>query len=496
MYDYQKEMIRAMQNNRRCAFCLARQSGKSITTASFLLWYILFHEDTVSAILANKLETAREILGRIQLAYQHLPFWLQSGVIEFNKGRFRLENGSEIIASATSSSNIRGKSCNIVYIDEAAFVDGFDPFFASVYPTISSGKTSQLFMTSTPNGLNHFWEIIDNARKGLNGYVTISVPWNEVPGRDEDWKIETLKALNHDMEKFNAEFNIEFLGSSGTLIAGWKLKQLSSQIPIKNHEGLKQYVLPEKGRRYTMVCDVSHGAGQDYSAFSILDVTTPMFDQVCVFRDNTITPGDYASFINQMGRLYNESLVLVESNDIGIHVCHLLFEDFEYDNIVRTVSDGTQSKKTTMGFGAGTKTIEMGVRTNKRVKSTGCSIVKMLIEQDKLVIHDQDTIFELATFSRKGIVVPPVFEAEEGKHDDLVMGLVLFGWLTEQDHFKNYCEIKTLQELRQFTEEQMELDMAPFFVDDKLKDPGNEFHIDGDLDPTNPDFDNVFKPFD
>ena len=493
MYDYQKEMITAMKNNRRCAFCLARQSGKSITTCAFLLWYILFNSNKTVALLANKLETAREILGRVQLAYQNLPFWLQSGVIEFNKGSFALENGSEIIASATSSSNIRGRSCNIVYIDEAAFVERWDEFFASVYPTITSGKTTQLFMTSTPNGMNHFYEVIDNGRKGVNGYYVIEVPWDRVPGRDSEWYEETIAALNYDHEKFDAEFNIEFLGSSGTLIAGWKLKQLESKIAIEKHEGLSQFEKPIPERKYAMICDVSHGAGQDYSAFSIIDVTEIPYKQVCTYRNNTIPPTDYASIINSTGKLYNEALLLIETNDIGENIAYILFEEHLYENLVRTMSDGALSRKTTMGFGGGVGRIERGVRTNKKVKSVGCSILKLLIEHNKLIINDKDTIFELATFSRKGEAQPPTYEAEAGKHDDLVMGLVLFAWLTEQDHFKNYCDIHTLSELRKKSDDQLMQELMPFLVDDKLSDPETEeFKIDGDLDPTRPEFDAAF----
>ncbi len=496
MYDYQKEMVIAMKENRRCAFCLARQSGKSITTCAFLLWYILFNSNKTVALLANKLETAREILGRVQLAYQNLPFWLQSGVIEFNKGSFALENGSEIIASATSSDNIRGRSCNIVYIDEAAFVEHWDEFFASVYPTISSGKTTQVFMTSTPNGLNHFHDIIDNGKKKVNGYYVIEVAWDQVPGRDKEWYDETMGALNYDQEKFDAEFNIQFLGSSGTLIAGWKLRQLFENdilIPIQKHEGLTQYEKARDDRKYAMICDVSHGAGQDYSAFSIIDVTETPYKQVCVYRNNTIPPVDYASIINQTARLYNEALLLVETNDIGENVAYILFEEYLYENLVRTMSDGAESKKTTLGFGGGLKRIERGVRTNKKVKSVGCSLLKLMIEHDKLKLNDRDTMLELATFSRKGEASPPMYEAEEGKHDDLVMGLVLFAWLTEQDHFKNYCDIHTLQGIRNKSDDQLMQELTPFLVDDKLSDPEtDEFRIDGDIDPTKREFDGAF----
>ena len=434
-------------------------SHNSTTTCGFILWYILFNSEKVVALLANKGETAREILGKIQLAYQHLPKWLQQGVVEWNKGSFVLENNSRVIASATSSDNIRGFSINMLFIDEAAFIENWDAFFTSVYPTISSGLSTKVVLVSTPNGLNHFYQIWHNAHEGKNGYKPIKVLWNDVPGRDQKWKNDTLASMNFDTEKFAQEYEVEFLGSSGTLIAGWKLKELVPQSPIQQKEGLTLYKHPVQHHVYTCIVDVSRGKGLDYSAFSIIDVTSMPYEQVCVYRNNMVTPIDYASIVFQVAKSYNNAATLVEINDIGEQVATSLHYDFEYDNILFTESAGRLGKRITTGFGSN---IDRGIMTTKIVKSVGCSILKLLIEQNQLVVNDFNTISELATFSKKGAS----YQAEPGKHDDMVMGLVLFAWLSDQSYFKDITDINTLARLREKSEEDVINDMLPFgFVD-------------------------------
>ena len=459
LYDYQKEMLKSMADNRFTVIATARQAGKSTTTCAFILWYILFNAEKTVALLANKGDTAREILGRVQLAYQHLPKWLQQGVKEWNKGSFELENNSRVIAAATSTDSIRGYSINLLFIDEAAFIENWDDFFTSVYPTISSGLESKIVLVSTPNGLNHFYSIWENARQNKNGYNPIRVGYERVPGRDEVWKQNTLAAMNFDTEKFDQEYNVEFMGSSGTLIAGWKLKQLVSQTPIHKDDGLFLYAPPVQNNAYVIIADVSRGKGLDYSAFSVINVTTMPYVQVCVYRNNMLTPADYAGVVHQIAKRYNNASVLVEINDIGEQVSHTLHNEFEYENVLFTEHAGRSGKRITSGFGAN---VDKGIRTTKTVKSVGCSIVKLLIEQNQLIINDFNTINELSTFSRKG----QSYEAEPGNHDDLVMGLVLFGWLSDQQYFKEYTNINTLMKLREKSEEDIENDLLPFgFVD-------------------------------
>lgn len=477
-YPYQENMIESFVDNRYTIVTTARQAGKSTTTVAFILWYILFHEDKTVALLANKGETAREILGRVQLAYQHLPKWLQQGIREWNKGSFELENNSRVIAAATSASAIRGYTINLLFIDEAAHIDNWDEFFTSVYPTISSGKESKIILVSTPNGLNHFYSVWINANENRNGYKPIKVTWQDVPGRDEKWKQDTLAGMNFDIEKFNQEMCCEFLGSSGTLIAGWKLKELVHQAPMVQKEGLIQYKKPEEGRVYMMVCDVSRGKGLDYSAFQVIDVTKMPYEQVCVFRNNALSPMDYADVIFRTAKNYNKASVLVEINDIGEQVSHSLHYDFGYENVLFTENAGRSGKRVSSGFAG--KGADKGIRTTKIVKSIGCSILKLLVEQNQLIINDFHTINELSTFSKKG----NSYEAEPGKHDDLVMCLVLFSWITEQQYFKDYTDINTLMSLREKTEEDMEQDLSPFgFVlngREEFYDEENEQFVDND----------------
>lgn len=473
LYDYQKDMVTSFADNRFSIIATARQAGKSTTTCGFILWYIIFHAEKTVALLANKGETAREILGRVQLAYQHLPKWLQQGVKEWNKGSMELENDSRVIAAATSSDAIRGYSINLLFIDEAAFIENWESFFTSVYPTISSGQESKIILVSTPNGLNHFYSIWTNANQGRNGYNPIEVTWDKVPGRDEKWREDTLASMNFDTEKFDQEYCVEFMGSSGTLIAGWKLKELVHQNPLTEKEGLSVYRSAEPGRVYVLIADVSEGKGLDYSAFHVVDITEMPYKQVCTFRNNMMTPLDYADIIYRVSIGYNRAAVLVEINNMGGQVSQSLHYDFAYDNMMFTENAGRAGKRVSSGFGTN---VDMGVRTTLPVKTNGCSLLKLLIEQNQLIINDFHTIAELSRFSKKG----KSYEAEDGCHDDLVMGLVLFAWLTEQQYFKDLTNINTLMKLREKSDDDIMNDLLPFGFrdsgDDELDSVVNEAH--------------------
>lgn len=352
-------------------------------------------------------------------------------------------------------------NCNLLYIDEAAFVNGWTDFSASVLPTISSGKKTKLIFTSTPNGLNHFYDYYNGAKKGTNGFKLIEVKWYDVPGRNEEWRQETLATINHDEERFAQEYEVSFLGSSGTLISGAKLKELFTDVrdPQFSNEGYgyKVYSPPKEKRLYTIIVDVSRGKGQDYSAFQVIDTTEVPYKQVAVFRNNMISPTDYARFIYETAKGYNNSYVLIELNDIGGQVADLLSLDYEYENVIYTSGAGPKGKKVTFGYG---DSVDRGIRTTKTVKGLGCSMLKLLIEQDKLKLSDADTIQELAVFSQKGVS----YEAEEGYHDDTVMCLVLFAWLTTDDFFKNMNDENVLHSLRELTDKQIEETLTPFGV--------------------------------
>lgn len=459
MYDYQKEIVEDITHNRRVTVNTSRQAGKTTTAVAVILHYVLYNDHKTVALLANKGDAAREILDRIKIAYEALPKWMQQGVVEWNKGSVEFENGCKIIAGATSSSAIRGKSISFLYIDETAFVENWDEFFASVFPTISSGNTTKILFTSTPKGLNHFYKTCEGAKEGRNGYIYIEVPWWKVPGRDDEWKRETLEGMDFDMEKFAQEFECAFLGSSGTLIEGSKLKQLVFREPIFEKNKLRQYEKPVKGNIYLIVADVSRGKGLDYSAFQIIDITRMPYKQVCAFRDNMVTPIDYAEVIHMCAKMYNDAYVLVEVNDIGEQVSDTLHFEYELETILYTESAGRSGKRISSGFG---RSVDKGIRTTKSVKAVGCNMLKMLIEQDQLIVNDFNTINELSTFSRKGLS----YEAESGCNDDLVMCLVLFGWISDQSFFKDLTDINTLQKLKRRNEEEMYDEMLPIGFND------------------------------
>jgi hypothetical protein len=459
LYNYQKEMLRSFHKERNTIVLASRQSGKSISVCAYILWYILFNSEKVVALLANDGKVAREMLSRVQFAYEYLPKWLQQGILEWNKGSIELENNSRVIAAATTKKSVRGFAINLLYIDETAFIENWEEFSASVMPTISSGDDSKIILSSTPCGLNHFHAIWVNARAGINNYNPILVNWRQVPGRDEKWKEDVLGTINHDIQKFECEYECEFLGSTNTLIAGWKLKELETafKTPINVKEGLYQYVLPEKEHLYGIVCDVSRGKGIDYSAFQVIDITTMPYVQVCAFRSNTLPPADYASVILHSAKLYNQAIVLVEINDIGEQVSHTLIHEFGYENVLYTENAGRSGKRITGGFGK-SGTLDKGIKTTKTVKTVGCSLLKLLLEQNQLILKDHETIKELSTFVRKATN----YEAETGAHDDLVSCLFLFAWMSDQAYFKEHSNINTLMNLREKSEEEIENDMLLF----------------------------------
>lgn len=453
LYDYQKDMITAMWKKRNVVITTARQIGKSTVTCGFILWYILFNSDKTVALLANKGETAQEIMSKITLAYEHLPKWIQQGVVEFNKRSMELENNSRVIASATSGSAIRGYSINLLFIDEAAFIENWEEFFTSVAPTISSGKTTKIVLVSTPNGLNHYYALWNNAINKKNQYHPIKVTWQQVPGRDEAWKQKTLADLNFDMDKFAQENEAEFMGSSGTLISGQALKALSPMIPVLTRDSFRVYYTPEPDHKYVIVCDVSKGRGLDHSAFSVFDITSMPYQQVATFYDNLTPPAEYAEIIHMAAMMYNEAVVLVEVNNLGGEVSQHLIETLEYDGVLYTENGGSKGKVISTRTG---KTIDRGITTTKNVKAKGCSMLKLLVEQKQLIINDANAIYEISRFSKKGTS----YEAEQGCNDDLVMTMVLFGWLTNDQFFKQMTDINTLNELRNIRTEQMENEFA------------------------------------
>ena len=473
MWDFQEDIITKFHNSRFNIAKLPRQTGKSTTVVSYLLHYALFNDSVNIGILANKASTARDLLGRLQTAYENLPKWIQQGVISWNKGSMELENGSKILAASTSASAVRGMSFNIIFLDEFAFVPNHiaESFFSSVYPTITSGQSTKVIIISTPYGMNHFYKLWTDAVNGLNGYEFSEVHWSQVPGRDAKWKQETIS--NTSERQFTQEFECEFLGSVDTLISAAKLRCLTFEEPISRSKGLDIYQEPQKGSEYLMTVDVARGIGGDYSAFIIFDITTVPYSIAGKYRNNEIKPMLFPNVINDVARAYNNAWVLCEVNDVGDGVASILNYDLEYPNVLMSAMRGRAGQIIGQGF-SGTKT-QLGVKMSITVKKQGCANLKQIVEDDKLLFRDYEILNELTTFIQK----KQSWEADEGYHDDLVMCMVIFAWLVQQEYFKEMTDNDVRQRIYDEQKNQIEQDMAPFgFITTGLE--GDEGFVDGD----------------
>jgi len=478
-YDFQEKLIKNFHENRFNICKMPRQTGKSTTSVSYLLHYAVFNDSTNIGILANKAATARDLLGRLQTAYENLPKWMQQGIISWNKGSLELENGSKILAASTSASAVRGMSFNVLFLDEFAFVPNHiaDSFFASVYPTITSGKNTKVIMVSTPHGMNHFYRYWHDAERGKNEYIPTDVHWSEVPGRDAVWKEQTI--ANTSEQQFRVEFECEFLGSVNTLIAPAILKNMVYDNPLTRNAGLDIYEKPQKDHNYIVTVDVARGLGNDYSAFIVFDVTQFPYKVVAKYRNNEIKPMLFPNIILDVAKGYNNSYILVEVNDIGDQVASILQYDLEYENLLMASMRGRNGQIVGQGF-SGKKT-QLGVRTTAAVKKLGCSNLKTMIEDHKLLTCDYEIISELTTFTQKH----NSFEAEEGCNDDLAMCLVLFAWLVAQEYFKEMTDNDIRKRIYEEQKNQIEQDMAPFgFIETGLEDTsfvdkdGDVWHTD------------------
>jgi hypothetical protein len=463
LYECQRKKVKIIHENRKVILMEGRQQGKTTTSAAYILWYTLFQGSKTVSILANKATAAREVLYRYQLMYENLPIWLQQGVTTWNKGDIELENGSIVFTAATSTSGIRGKSVNLLYVDEAAIIPNnvAEQFFTSVYPTISAGETTKILLSSTPLGYNHFWKFWNDAEEGRNGFVPLFIPYREIPGRTEAWAEEQRRLLGE--LKFNQEVLCKFLGSSLTLVAADTIAQLSPKSPIYSKDGLDVYENVEKDHIYTIVADTAKGVGGDYSAFSVIDCTEMPYQVVAKYRNNTISPLLYPSVLYKTGTEFNNAYVLIELNS-SEQVAEILYSEYEYENVI-FVNRTTQGQVVSGGFGGGKS--QLGVVTDRKVKRIGCSNFKSLVEEKKLLIHDIDTISEISTFIEKR----GTYAADEGYNDDLVMGLVLFSWLTTNSYFKELTNINIRKELYDKRIQMIEEEMTPFgIIDDGIED--------------------------
>ena len=460
LYPYQKEMFNHFQDNRFSIVLACRQSGKSISSCIYILWYALFHPDQTIAILANKGATAREMLARITLALENPPFFLQPGTKALNKGSIEFSNNSRIIATATSGSSIRGLSVNLLFLDEFAFVENAAQFYTSTYPVISSGKTSRVIITSTANGIgNIFHKIYEGAVQSVNEFKPFRVDWWDVPGRDEEWKNQTI--ANTSELQFQQEFGNTFFGTGNTLISADALMNMKAE-PAVGVGDVNVYVEPKANHDYIMTVDVAKGRGQDYSTFNIIDISTNPFKQVATYRNNLISPILFPDIIHKWAKRYNEAYVIIESNDQGAVVANGLYYDIEYEN---------------MHVESMIKAGAIGMTMNRKVKRIGCSNLKDLIEEKKLHIVDLQTITECSTFEARG----NSFEASDGNHDDLVMNLVMFSWYVGTEAFSNQTDMTMKQMLYEEKMKAIEDDITPVgIIDDGIEKDKSEA-IGGDV---------------
>lgn len=491
LWDFQQKLIETVHDNRFIICKMPRQTGKSTVMIAYFLHYILFNKDKKIGILANKRETAIELLSRLQLAFELLPQWLQQGVKTWNKTSIELENGCRIEAHATSAASVRGKTYNIIFLDEFAHIESklAERFWTSTYPVISSGKSTKVIIVSTPNGMNLFYDLwtkaeLPHIHKDWNQFVTQEVHYSEVPGRDEEWARKTISVMGQ--EKFDQEFGVEFLGTGTTLIGGRFLKTMETENPLHSQNNLDVYDDPQfevdeatglkKSHVYVMCADTAYGKALDYSTFTIVDVTNSPYKVVAKYRSNTIPPTAFADVMVPIGRKYNNAYILIELDGPGNQVADDLQHIHEYENIFTVGSSGRSGQMLSTGFGPKAKTVQRGVKMTEPVRRTGCANLKTLIESKRLLIPDQDIKFELSSFSLRG----NRYEAEEGKHDDLVMTLVCFSWLYQNKHFRDLMDAKVRQSLVLEYEPQFDHDLTPYgWVDDGRN--GKKAELDDDM---------------
>ncbi|NBP56519.1 terminase [bacterium] len=468
LYDFQKDIIKVYNENRFAIVKCSRQIGKSTITCAYVLWSILFKENYKVLILANKSDTAIEILGKVRFAYEQLPRWMQQGVGEWNKHSILLENNSLVKAVPTSSSSGRGGTYNMVLLEEFAFVDESiaEDFFASVFPVISSGKTTKLFMISTPNGMNHFYRYWTDAVSGNNQFIPVEAHWSQVPGRDQDWYESQI--ANMGEEKFIQEFGGDFLGSSNTLISPAKIKTIKWQEPKVVQNGVNIFKTPEKDHVYFIIVDVSEGVGQNYTAYQVIDGTDGNYEQVARYRSNKIADIMVPTSVVNVAKYYNDAYILVEVNT-GDKIPHIIWNDLEYENLLCTCDKGRGGQNLTLGPGKNRP--RLGLKSTPHTKKLGCSNLKLLIEQDKLKIHDFETLSEFTTFVSSSNAKNG-YAAEPGRFDDLVMCLVMFAWMTSDTLFMQL----TKSNARQQAIKENEDELIPFPILYRPED--DNFYVD------------------
>lgn len=465
LYPYQEKVVNFAHNKNRVICKIPRQAGKTTCISAFALYEVIFNKNHNILIAANKGKTAMEIMKKIQDAYQYLPNWLQQGVAEYNKSSLLLENGSRIIATSTSGDAARGFSFNTVILDEFAFLrkNVADEFFTSIYPTISSSKSSKLIIISTPNGMNHFYKMWIEATSDdplqKSDFEPVEIKWNDVPGRDESFKQQQLKS-GFTIEKWNQEFECEFIGSSNTLLSSSAVKNLVFKRPIEEMENVRFYKPPVPGNKYFISVDTSEGKGLDYHAMSVIDITQRPFEVVATYRDNMLAPMLLPDIIFRLGKIYNDAFVLIETKSTGLQVADILFYDRGYENMLGAQSSGRSGQKLTL-FSKKAK----GLSTSPLTKSIGCNNLKMIIENDQMFLNDSTIVEELSNF----VMMGTSYGASEGYNDDMVMTLISFAWATSQEFFKNLSTVN-VQEIVSSQRKEIESNLTFGFILDGRED--------------------------
>lgn len=434
-FEYQEELLKAFDEHRFVIDMQCRQSGKTTVVGAFLLWYLIFHEHKEIFVLANKEKQAIEILTRVRKALLDMPFFLSPGVVKYGSTEVEFDNGSKIVAYATSSDSIRGRAAALLYIDEVAFIENDMDFWESTFPAVSQSETSKVIMTSTPKGQRGIfyktWMEAEPDEEGIsNGFHRVLVTWDKVPTyiKDPDWSHKQIKKLGE--ARFKQEFGCSFRGSVGSLISTSKIENMVS-INAKEEpdEWTKIYRPYDPNRKYVAVADVGGGTGGDYSVCRIMDVSEYPYKTAALYRNNEISPMLFPHIIVSLCEHYGNCWVLPEiNNDMGGQAITVLYYDLEYEFVIKTGSDKNKGTGTKVGGG---KTSRPGIKTNLRTRSVGCSNMKSMIENDFILVDDLETIYELGNFIAKN----DRYEADEGCHDDCVMTLVIFSWLSKQDWF-------------------------------------------------------------
>lgn len=435
-YDYQKELVKDILSNKFSLAKMSRQSGKSTILSALITWFVIFEENYEVLIAAHVHKQAIEIMGRCKTIIENLPLWLQDGIVKWNELEIVLENNSKITSSATTKNAARGRSPTFILLDEFAFVDTniANEFYNSIYPTLSAptNTKAKLVIISTPNGMNHFYKLAVDAKSKKNNFKYNEINWNDVPGRDDAFREKTIKDVG--LDRWEQEFECIFLGGEDALISPGILKRIVFDDPLETLDNgcLKVFKRPRQDNTYMMTVDPSRGKGIDSSAIVVFNVSKYPIEVVAHYRDPNISNIIFPGYINRLGKIYNDAACLVEINDSGGQVADMLFDEFEYVNLLGCIPDGRNGQKL-KGYGIKGK----GLKQSQVTKRVGCSNLKSLIDLNKIVINSFDIVSELSNFVRKD----NSYGASTGNHDDLVMCLVIMAWITQQPFFKNYVEL-------------------------------------------------------